>query len=199
MSNYYWLTYPATYKDRLKPLLNQQMWLFGQDIVCPKGNLLYKYQFNHQRPKGRGGSMYTLQDGEQQIVLWGWGIWFGQAEVGAIFVNRFKAKPRFSVEAFVNRPIHKENDLPPTTNRANSQPQAEAMRQLWADLLHWLAKYEAWMLAEVGQTWRRDALKPFPKPFPKAFTKLSSIDHLANEWQTLAEESRTLPIKSYAY
>lgn len=193
MSDYYWLTYPAAYRDLIKPLLHQQMWLFGQDIISPQGNLLYQYQFSHQRAEKRGGSMYTLWQGEQQIVLWGWGIWYGQAERGGIFVNRFKAKPRFSAEPYIKQPIHKQDALPITQNRVDSALQAESVRQMWADLLHWLANYEQWILNEFGQAWRRAALKPFPH----AYTKPSAIEQLANDWQTLAEQSHTLPIRSY--
>ena len=193
MSRHYWLTYPATYRDRIKPLLNQQMWLFGQDIVCPKGNLLYRYQFSHQRPAERGGSMYTLWDEGKQIVLWGWGIWYGQAETGAIFVNRFKAKPGFSTTSHLYQPIHVQKALPPMNYRFDAMAQVEVIRQMWGDLLHWLAKYERWILDECGPVWRKKALKPFPH----ACTELSSVDQLANEWMALAEQSHTLPIKSY--
>lgn len=193
MATDYWITYPANYKDRLKPLLNQQMWLFGQDVVCPKGNLLYQYQFKHKRPEARGGSMYTRWQEDEQIVLWGWGIWYGQAERGAIFVNRFRAKPRFSAEPYLYQPIHVEKDLPPMQTRVNATAQAELIRQMWGDLLLWLSKYEAWILAEFGVAWRKAALKPFPH----AFTKLSAVDTLADQWQALAEQSQTLPIKSH--
>lgn len=191
----YWITYPATYKDRIKPLLHQQMWLFGQDIVCPKGNLLYRHQFSHQRPETRGGSMYTLQEEGRQIVLWGWGIWYGKTGIGAIFVNRFRARPRFSAESHLTQPIHVETALPPLQYRARTKAQAEVVRQMWAELLLWLAKYEAWVLNEFGPTWRKAALKPFPH----ACTKLSDVDRLTSEWQALAEQSQTLPIKSYAH
>ncbi len=112
MTTNYWFSYPATYKKQLKPLLHQQMWLFGRDILCPEGNLLYQYEFSHKPTDIRGGSMYTRWDGERQIVLWGWGIWFGQAEQGAIFVNRYKAKPRFTAVPSLTQPIHREEALP---------------------------------------------------------------------------------------
>lgn len=194
MANY-WINYPAAYKQQIKPLLHQQMWLFGRDVHCPAGNLLYQYQFSHQHADVRGGSMYTRWEGERQIVLWGWGIWLGQADTGAIFVNRYRAKPQFTAVAALTETIHREEALPRLVYRVGSEAQAQAMRQLWADLLHWLAGYEAWVLAEYGRSWRQSALKPFNH----AVTKLAAVDQLAAQWHTLAEQSQALPIKSYTH
>lgn len=193
MTTNYWISYPAAFKKQIKPLLHQQMWLFGRDILCPEGNLLYQYQFTHTHAESRGGSMYTRWEGERQIVLWGWGIWLGQAEQGAIFVNRYKAKPRFTAVPALTQAIHREEALPHLAYRVTTEAQAQAMHQLWADLLHWLAGYEAWVLAEYGRSWRQSALKPFSH----AVTKLAAVEQLATQWQTLAEQSQALPIKSY--
>ncbi|MEM7111187.1 MAG: hypothetical protein AAF614_02055 [Chloroflexota bacterium] len=194
MNKKYWIAYPSTYKKQLKPLLHQQMWLFGRDILCPQGNLLYQYQFTHERASDRGGSMYTCWNGEQQVVLWGWGIWFGQAETGSIYVNRYKAKPRFTTVPKLGQPIHRPADLPRVAYRLGSESEAETVRGLWSDLLLWLAEYEAWVVATVGESWRQSTLRAFNH----AVTKPSAVDQLAEQWQTLAEEGKTLPIKSYA-
>ncbi|MEM7803246.1 MAG: hypothetical protein AAF633_28910 [Chloroflexota bacterium] len=192
MKTTFWISYPTEYKNQLKPLLHQQMWLFGRDILCPEGNLLYQYRFTHERSEKRGGSMYTRLDDDRQIVLWGWGIWFGQAEKGAIFVNRFKAQPRYTHVATLSQTIYREESLPHLTHRVDSQTQVEAMSQLWAELLQWLAAYEAWVIDKVGPSWRQAALKPFNH----AVTPLVAVDQLAMQWQTLSEQSQTLPIKS---
>ncbi|MEZ4515762.1 MAG: hypothetical protein R3C44_02615 [Chloroflexota bacterium] len=193
MNYYHWLNYPSDYKKLLRPLLHQQMWLFGQDIMCPYGNLLYRHRFTHQRAETRGGSMYTRQDGNRQITLWGWGIWFGQEEVGAIYVNRYKARPHFTTKPSLTRSIHRPEDLPPLAHRLGSEAEVEAMRGLWCRLLLWLARYEAWVLTEWGPGWRRTALKPFPH----AHTKPDEIDQLPDRWRALAEKSLDLPIKTY--
>ncbi|MFZ1398459.1 MAG: hypothetical protein WAS33_16265 [Candidatus Promineifilaceae bacterium] len=195
MTTNYWIHYPADYKKQIKPLLHQQMWLFGRDIHCPEGNLLYQCQFSHQRDESRGGSMYTRWEAERQIVLWGWGIWLGQAGLGGIFVNRYRAKPQFTAVPSLRQTIHREEGLPRLAYRVGSEAQAEAMRQMWADLLRWLAGYEAWVLEGYGRSWRQSALKPFNH----AVTKLAAVDQLASQWQTLAEQSQTLPIKSYKH
>ena len=193
MKTYYWLSYPANYTNQLKELLHQQMWLFGQDILCPEGNLLYHYQFTHNRANDHGSSMYTRLDEDKQIVLWGWGVWFGKPKLGAIFVNRYKAIPRFSDVATLSEAIYREVSLPHITHRVDNEAQAQAMCLLWTELLQWLAAYEAWVLEKFGLAWRQTALQPFPH----AVTQMADVDRLANQWQSLAEQSQTLPIKSY--
>ncbi len=189
----YWINYPAEYKKQIKPLLHQQMWLFGRDILCPEGNLLYRYQFTHAHAESRGGSMYTRWEDDRQIVLWGWGIWFGEVEKGAIFVNRYKAKPAFTAVPLLNQTIHRPEDLPRLAHRVGIEAEAQAMRQMWCDLLCWLAGYEAWVLQTVGKTWRQVALKPFNH----AVTQMAMVEQLTMQWQTLAEQSQALLIKSY--
>lgn len=191
---HFWIDYSTDYKKQLKPLLHQQMWLFGRDILCPEGNLLYRYQFTHKPADIRGGSMYTQWEEGRQIVLWGWGIWFGQAEEGSIFVNRYKAKPQFTAIPSLDQAIHRPEALPRMVYRVNEKAEARTMRQLWSDLLLWLAKYEAWVLETIGESWRQTALKQFNH----AVTKLATVGELSAQWQTIAEQSQALPIKSFS-
>lgn len=193
MKTDYWLSYPTDYKKQLKPLLHQQMWLFGQDIIYPHGNLLYRYQFSHTRAAERGSSMYVRQDDAQQVVLWGWGIWFGQVDTGAIFVNRFKAKPQFTSVSILSEAVHREVELPPRTHRVSSMADTQIIRGLWVNLLTWLAEYEAWIVAQAGKKWRQATVRAFQH----AVTKPESADTLSSQWQMLAEQGKSLPIKSY--
>ena len=192
MNTDYWLSYPSEYKKQLKPLLHQQMWLFGQDILHPKGNLLYRYEFKHRRAEKRGSSMYTREDSTQQIVLWGWGIWFGQPENGAIFVNRFQAKPQYTPVATLSQVIYQEDDLPERIYRARSESDVKIIQGLWVSLLTWLAEYEAWILEIAGKKWRQTSVKAFKH----AVTKPNFTDTLPSQWQTLAQQSKTLPIST---
>lgn len=193
MKTRYWLNYPANYKKQLQPLLHQQMWLFGQDILSPYGNLLYQYNFTHHHTKNNGSSMYTCTNKDQQIVLWGWGVWFGKQNLGAVFVNRYKALPRFTAVSTLSDSVHRELSLPHLTHRVESEEQVKAMRQLWRELLQWLAAYETWVLEKFGTDWRQKALKPFPH----AVTPLAEISQLATQWQLLSCQSQTLNIESY--
>ena len=193
MKTHYWLSYPADYKNQLKPLLHQQMWLFGRDILCPDGNLLYQYNFTHHCAGDNGSSMYTCSDKDRQIVLWGWGIWIGKPELGAIFVNRYKVLPQFTAVSTLPEAIHRQTGLPHLTHRVASEEQAHVMCQLWTELLEWLATYEAWVFEKQGVAWRQAALEPFKH----AVTPAENLDQLANQWQTLANQSQSLTIEAF--
>ncbi len=194
MTQYFWLSQPASFKKCLKPLLHQQLWLFGRDIVCPRGNLLYEYDFTHERAETRGCSMYTWQQGGVQVVLWGWGIWFGVQDTGAVFVHRYKAKPRFSAESKLTQSIHQPHQLPLLAYRVPTQAHALTMRALWQRLLLWLSDYEAWVLASHGRDWRKATLRSFNH----AVTNGADVAQLPAVWHQLADKSQTLPIKSYS-
>ncbi|MBE7533736.1 MAG: hypothetical protein HND44_21015 [Chloroflexi bacterium] len=192
MDTYYWLYYPADFKAQLKALLHQQMWLFGRDILCPEGNLLYHYRLNHQHAEAKGCSMYTRHEADRQIVLWGWGIWLGQENVGGIFMGRYKARAQFTAVPTLTGPIHRPESLPAVRQRLASETAVGAMRDLLAQLLTWLADYEAWVLAAYGRAWRQTALKPFPH----AHTRLDEVEQICDQWRILAEQSHHLPIKT---
>ncbi len=192
MTKKYWINYPTAYKKKIKPLLHQQMWLFGRDILCPEGNLLYQYQFTHQRAKTHSGAMYTRFDGDQQIALWGWGIWFGQAEEGAIFVNRYKAKPQFTAVSTLSQSIFRETELPHLASRVRNQAEVKTLQKLWVDLLCWLGEYETWIVDTAGKNWRQTTLEGFPH----AVSNPETVDDLAEEWKTLAVQGAELSIKS---
>jgi hypothetical protein len=51
------------------------------------------------------------------------------------------------------------------------------------------------VLAVYGRSWRQAALKQFNH----AITPVTAVDQLSSQWQTLAEQSQTLPIKSYTH
>ncbi len=190
----YWLSYPAAYKKQVKALLHQQMWLFGRDILHPRGNLLYDYQFTHKRCEDRGSSMYVRWQDTQQIALWGWGIWFGRADTGAIYVNRYKAKPKYSATTTLNDTIYREKSLPRNSYRVTCVQEAQTTQRLWADLLTWLSKYEAWIQETAGNSWRQTSLSAFSH----VVTGPESAALLSNQWQELADQSETVSIKSRA-
>ena len=126
------------------------------------------------------------------IALWGWGIWFGEADTGAIFVNRYKARPQFTPVSTLSEAVHREKSLPRCTYRVNSVNDAQTMKRLWVELLTWLAEYEAWIQDAAGNSWRRSTLQTFSH----AVTEPEAADQLAGQWQELAEQGESLSIRS---
>ena len=78
-----------------RALLYQQLWCWGQDICHPGGNVLRRYGFLAQRPAhpDRGGTAYVLDAcPERTLVLWGFGVFYGDdaggGEGGSTFHHR---------------------------------------------------------------------------------------------------------------
>lgn len=191
LSRRYWLTYPATFQNSIGPLLHQQMWLFGRDILYPAGNLLYGYGFTHQHAAVRGSSMYRLPEGAGELVLWGWGIWYGEPERGAVFVNRLKPQARYTAVSHLPHTIHHQQELPRLNSQLNSLEQLHHLRHLFQHLLRWLAAYEAWIIGEHGRGWRQRALQPFKL----ACTPLAQVEEISLTWGQLAADAAILPTK----
>lgn len=69
-------------------ILHHQLWFFGKDILHEEGNLLIRYGFEKFGvPDGKtGGNSYRLVlNDTQEIALFGFGIFFGNQNLGGIF------------------------------------------------------------------------------------------------------------------
>jgi len=137
-------------------LLNQQCWLWGQDIKRAEGNLLLLHGFERLRaPAGQSGSsQYTLRVGVAgengleeplQVRLWGFGVYFGRER--GIFVNRFEFMPRAAELA----------DL--WQGREMTQLRRARDLALLPPALRWIASYEAWARDDFGVAYRRACLR----------------------------------------
>jgi len=90
---------PADAQQLGTAFLHQQFWCWGYDIRHAEGNLLRHYGFACQRPPDQtaGSSLYILHLPEGKIIaLWGFGIWYAQADVGSLFLQRYSFAPRLA-------------------------------------------------------------------------------------------------------
>jgi hypothetical protein len=77
-------------------LLDQQMWCWGRDIVRSEGNLLLQFGFRKERPPATvsGCTAYILTPFPGcQLILWGFGLFFGLESSGGVFLRRYEFKP----------------------------------------------------------------------------------------------------------
>ncbi len=181
-SKRFWLELPRAAKKRGKALLNQQMWLWGQDILAPAGNMLYAYGFTHTRPPAgiKGSSMYVQSWDEGQVALWGFGFCFGLAAgptaVSTLYLKRYQFAPRLGPPP---GPFW-EPDEWPHLPRPQSAAACEQLRQALVAALHWLSQYEAWVLTTAGSDYRQKALAAWShKPVQPA-------TEMAEGWQGVA-------------
>ena len=74
-------------------LLSQQTWCWGQDILRPEGNWLVQLGFQRIEPPPEyqdGSSVYFCNlPRERNIVLRGFGIFFGNRQIGGVYLSRF--------------------------------------------------------------------------------------------------------------
>ena len=146
---------PAPVQRQGRILLNQQCWLWGQDVRRAEGNLLLDFGFERLRAPEEitGSSQYTLAlDKNDFLRLWGFGLFYG-CERGGIYINRYDFTPRL---AWATR---------------KGWQSAEEMRSLPAasdtllleKAIGWIADYEQWVLKNYGKVYRTACLAGWGK------------------------------------
>jgi hypothetical protein len=151
-------------------LLNQQCWLWGQDVKNQE-NLLLEFGFERVRaPEGHtGSSQYTLLlPHNRRVQLWGFGLYFGGDS--GIYFNRLEFAPR---AAYFN----------PGWRSADSMrglPRCEEFA-LVAELANWIGSYEAWVTQQHGLAYRERCLVGWSK-------KSTPPGCLSTAWRSLGCE-----------
>jgi hypothetical protein len=153
-------------------LLNQQCWLWGQDVRRTSENLLISFGFERTRPPEgvTGSSQYTLAIRDETILrLWGFGLFYGASE--GIYINRYEFIPRIARIS------------------ADGWQAAEEMRALAAapdttlleEVLWKIAMYERWVLQNYGIAYREACLSGWSK-------RCIPCQALPVAWEALARE-----------
>lgn len=148
-------------RQRGQKLLNQQFWLWGQDVRHAP-NLLARHGFTHYRPPpGSAGSpVYLLGDGE--LALWGFGLLAQPGGQPPIYVNRFCCEPRLPRTGVAPQDVWLPAQLAPL--RVPDTPAAwQASLGVLARTLRWIITYEEWVTSEAGPGYRADCLARWPR------------------------------------
>lgn len=159
---------PRRVQRRGSALLNQQCWLWGQDVKRAEGNLLLAHGFERLRaPAGQSGSsQYSLLlPGNLNVRLWGFGLYFG-AETG-MFINRFEFVPR---EARMT-PLWQANEMAQLPRVKDFSLLAQALR--------WIGTYERWVLHTFGLEYRKACLSQWE-------SRVCRIERISEAWNELA-------------
>jgi len=179
----WWGPEPFTGKTRrlLAALLNQQFWCFGQDVRHAGGNLLLRHGFVRQPrpPDHPGNSAYTLtlRHG-RAVVLWSFGLFYGDAVSGGLIVPRCAGPPRLAAGAAPPPDAGALRELPPGHPPIDVQNQQTTALLLGATCA-WLTAYEEWVAAEAGSAHRRQCLATWPRACVPAA-------QVAGTWRALA-------------
>jgi len=138
---------PARLRRQGSVQLNQQCWVWGQDVRRKEGNLLLEFGFARCRA-GDGSaasSQYTLEVREGICLrLWGYGVYFGEILGSGIYLNRFEFLPRAAVS--YGERWHSVSEF------AELAPMADTV--LLEEALGSIARYQRWVLGTRGVAYR---------------------------------------------
>lgn len=141
-------------------LLSQQCWCWGRDILRPEGNWLLEVGFERLEPPkklGNRGSVYQmLLPDDRQLILRGFGVFFGQLGVGGVFLPRYEFTPRYTQLSELDSPPWTTDHLP-TLEPLDPGNRSHCAR-LTHDLVGWFAAYEANVAEQLGAACRDKTL-----------------------------------------
>lgn len=141
--------------------MHHQCWFFGRDILHADENLLIRYGFERYGvPEDeKGGNAYRLSQSEQrEIVLWGFGLFFGEKPCGGVFIRRYGFSPNFLTVGNLKLPIYKSEQLP-LSQKPPSISEQKTVSRLTCAAIDWITEYEIWIEETCGKHWRKDCLQ----------------------------------------
>ncbi|MEM6689018.1 MAG: hypothetical protein AAF664_06295 [Planctomycetota bacterium] len=165
-------------------LLNQQCWCWGRDRLHPEGNYLVETGFERIEPPNEFkdcSSVYQLRIGDdQQIILRGFGVFFGQLGLGGVFLPRFEFSPLYSSTPELACPPWTQSELaqlrPP-----NSHNRIQC-GLLLLGLVDWIRQYEVDLVERLGIEFRRAAISDWKSKENRAIP----AESVAAEWRRLS-------------
>lgn len=180
---------PQFIRQQGAALMHQQCWLWGQDVKRPRANVLLDYGFTrHRAPeeeRNRGCTGYELLlPGERAIVLWGFGLFLGDRDLGGMYVKRYGFSPKLLKESRLQLPIWQSGQLPKILTARTPNEWRQLMTLLVA-ALRWVSEYEAWVIESRGPAYRRHCLREWNAAVIPA-------DQVVTRWQALQRECEIL-------
>ena len=188
-------------------LLSQQIWCWGRDILRPEGNWLIEIGFDRMEPPKDHTdctSVYTLQLAtERRIVLRGFGVFYGEACYGGVFLPRYEFQPKYTTRDVLESPPWLVTDLPkldPPTEKT-----LPPCVNLTVSLIHWIEAYERQIVDRLGIEYRRSMLDAWDnkkgptipaEEMPRAWQTLGNA--LADDHLLLLPTHRTKRIRAHA-
>ena len=150
------------------------------DIVHPDGNLLMRFGFERYRDAAPNShsTCYRLDQDQQHVALWGFGLFFGRRDLGGLYLGRFEFCPDWAPIESISLSIHWPDELP-IFARPYGQDQWQRARKLWELLLLWIADYERWVVDTSGISYRTECVESWLRPFVSA-------DSIVEAWQFLS-------------
>ncbi len=182
---------PADMRRNADSLLNQQFWLWGQDIRRREDNALLRYGFTRTRPpeNTQGSNCYVLQLADHRMVaLWGFGFFYGERIRGGIYVPRSHLSPLVAPDWEPPANIWQPVDVPPYKPPEDRDDWSRAM-PLLVGALQWISAYETEILRESGAAYRQACLDDWSRA-------VCSASDVAGRWLHLAQQCEETLLRS---
>lgn len=176
------LPIPSKIRRLGERLLDQQMWCWGIDVRCDEGNKLVAYGFTRQPPPegSRGHSSYVFFPyTECQVHLWGSGLFYGDQNLGGLFLKRYEFKPKLTENALL--PISNQAIETPVAHSPRTPQEANLAQQLLHLALTWISSYEQWINETMGPDYRQQCLQKWHKK------PIVTAEMMRETWQQLAQ------------
>ena len=165
-------------------LLSQQLWCWGRDVMRAEGNWLQEIGFSKiVPPKDREdcSSIYSLDlPHDRQVILRGFGVYYGDHARGAIYLPRYEFCPRYSARSRLEIMPWSDADLPVLSPPDISKRSVCAC--LLLDLLDWIRNYEIQIVDSLGLKYRQDTLITWNN----GNRVLIPAEQIASEWRRLS-------------
>jgi hypothetical protein len=163
-------------------LFLQQMGCWGQDTKRTEGNLFLDYGFTRERPPAgaEGDTSYFLSlDDERSLMLWRFGLFYLDTQIGGMLLRRRTFTPRFTSMLSIPTNRWQLTDLPSATPPSTLIEGQRACTLLSAALL-WISSYEKWVNSTLGEAYRLSYLE-------KQSEAITPPQGLDAEWERLAK------------
>ena len=176
----------AGWVEAAGPLMNDQCWCWGQDVVYPRGNLLVRYGLERVAGRGQGGrsAVYTGSINDRGGVwLRGAGVFYSRGSGAGVVLGRYDVRPR--VITCDAPPLEKwsEQGLGVFPLAVASDEGIEAACLLVPEVCDWIADYELWIAETVGIEHREQCLQRWPK-------RETPAGEFAQRWRALGHAFR---------
>lgn len=171
-------------------LFNQQHWCWGQDILCDYGNLLVRYGFDRtpNAIDSAGASLYRLEiPGGIRVIVRGFGVFYGNNQLGGIFIPRYSFCPMLTKTADTPLPLWTTDNIPDLRWPADAE--FANWWRLTLDLVDWIREYENWVATELGTSYRQETLVPWAIKKPLA----ASAESMASMWRWIGQRFANNP------
>ncbi len=152
-------------RDLGEKVLHHQLWFFGKDIWHKDGNLLIRYGFERIGvPDGKDGTNnYRLIINDlQEIVLFGFGVFWGDKRLGGIILQRYNSSPKILNSSTLNLPIWR-NELLPFCFQPTNEGDIKTAKLMFNDFCRWILQYEKWVDGVCRNSWRKNCLQDWEK------------------------------------